>query len=194
MAERCVRIWLGCGSRYSYLAATQVAGLEARTGWRFDPWPVASPDLIRAAYGGKSPFVAPTPGTVYDPAWRDEDAARWAAFYGVPYHAPTVAPEDARALACLCWRAEGAQARWALVHAIYDALFAHRQTVAEVLEAQVDRAGLVPAEAGQARHQAAMAEAQALGIFGVPTVDTGDALFWGNDRLVLVEHHLKGKA
>ncbi|MBV1920349.1 MAG: DsbA family protein [Pseudomonadales bacterium] len=30
----------------------------------------------------------------------------------------------------------------------------------------------------------------AIGLFGVPTFVVGDQLFWGNDRLELLRHHL----
>jgi 2-hydroxychromene-2-carboxylate isomerase len=30
-----------------------------------------------------------------------------------------------------------------------------------------------------------------LGVFGVPTFITAGELFWGNDRLVLLQHHLR---
>ena len=33
-------------------------------------------------------------------------------------------------------------------------------------------------------------EAVAKGVFGVPTFVLGDRLFWGNDRLILLEHAL----
>ncbi len=33
-------------------------------------------------------------------------------------------------------------------------------------------------------------EAHSLGTFGVPTFVVGNRIFWDNDRLVLVRHHL----
>jgi 2-hydroxychromene-2-carboxylate isomerase len=33
-------------------------------------------------------------------------------------------------------------------------------------------------------------EAVARGLFGVPTIDTGTKLYWGNDRLELLDIHL----
>jgi 2-hydroxychromene-2-carboxylate isomerase len=37
---------------------------------------------------------------------------------------------------------------------------------------------------------ATLAEALAAGVFGVPSFVVGDRLFWGNDRLPLLRHHL----
>ncbi|MCH6588664.1 MAG: DsbA family protein, partial [Proteobacteria bacterium] len=40
-------------------------------------------------------------------------------------------------------------------------------------------------------HEATLQEAHRRGAFGVPTFFVGDHLFWGNDRLVLIEHFIK---
>ncbi len=37
-------------------------------------------------------------------------------------------------------------------------------------------------------------EAFERGAFGVPTFFAGDRMFWGNDRLVLLRHHLSGRS
>ena len=46
----------------------------------------------------------------------------------------------------------------------------------------------------QARHDSLLDEAAARGAFGVPTFFLGERMFWGNDRLVLLEAALGGKA
>ena len=38
--------------------------------------------------------------------------------------------------------------------------------------------------------QAATQEALRRGAFGVPTFFVGERMYWGNDRLVLLQHHL----
>ncbi len=42
----------------------------------------------------------------------------------------------------------------------------------------------------KARLAANNAEAIARGVFGVPTIDTGEKLYFGNDRLDLLDRHL----
>ena len=42
------------------------------------------------------------------------------------------------------------------------------------------------------RIEANTKEAIARGVFGVPTVDTGTKLYFGNDRLDLLDRHLSG--
>ena len=44
------------------------------------------------------------------------------------------------------------------------------------------------------RHEGLLDEARARGAFGVPTFFLGEQMFWGNDRLVLLEAALGGKA
>ena len=36
--------------------------------------------------------------------------------------------------------------------------------------------------------------AHSAGAFGVPTFVVGDEVFWGNDRVVLLRHHLEKEA
>ena len=46
--------------------------------------------------------------------------------------------------------------------------------------------------ATRARHEALLDEARARGAFGVPTFFVGERMFWGNDRLMLLEAALGG--
>ncbi len=46
----------------------------------------------------------------------------------------------------------------------------------------------------RARHDSLLDEAAARGAFGVPTFFLGERMFWGNDRLMLLEAALGGKA
>ncbi len=168
---------LGLGSRYSYLAATQIPALEEEFGFEFDIWPMHSPDLIGRAHGGASPFEADQLRGQYDLAYRVQDAQRWAAYYGVPYNPPDV-PLEMRALAEACWAMEPA-ARRAKVFAIYDRVFVqgHLPTAPRKRDADA--------------HDAAIRAALDLGVFGVPSFVVDDAVFWGNDRLNLLRAHMQ---
>ena len=49
-------------------------------------------------------------------------------------------------------------------------------------------------DAGTARrHEQNISEAIAAGVFGVPSFVTDGQMFWGNDRLMLLRHHLGAK-
>ena len=58
---------------------------------------------------------------------------------------------------------------------------------AEHLEKARDLRALLDA----VREAQTLQEALARGVFGVPTCLLGDRLFWGNDRLALLEHALR---
>ena len=59
------------------------------------------------------------------------------------------------------------------------------------LDAKAFQLALQAAET-RVRHDCLLDEAKARGAFGVPTFFLGDGLFWGNDRLVLLEAALSG--
>jgi 2-hydroxychromene-2-carboxylate isomerase len=42
----------------------------------------------------------------------------------------------------------------------------------------------------QARHHATLEAALSVGVFGVPSFVIAGEVFWGNDRIVLLRHHL----
>lgn len=195
-----VRAYLGLGSRYSYLASTQLAKIETQTGAAFEWIPLNSARLIREANGGVSPFDGKPPLGQYDPAFRDRDAKRWAGHYGVPYRAPDLSglPPDALALACWC-AADGA-ARRALMTTLYALVFgtgakpgmdALEEIAARYGVAAGDIAGALAGGAASARHDAAIAGALREGVFGVPAFVAGGETFWGNDRLPLLLDHLR---
>lgn len=194
-----VKAYLGLGSRYSYLASTQLDRIAERAGATFEWIPVNSVELIRRARPDGSPFDQPSPGGQYSATFRDEDAKRWAAHYGVAYHSPRISSLPSEALACACWCLEDDQARRAFMQALYDAIFVQGRVMdMDRLSSLAGDFG-VSAEAlqlavrgGQAseRHANALERALASGAFGVPTFVVGEALFWGNDRLPLLEDYL----
>ncbi|HYQ84303.1 MAG TPA: hypothetical protein VEP28_09920, partial [Rubrobacter sp.] len=88
-ARKTVRFYYSVGSRYSYLASTQMAKLERETGCEVVWRPLYSVDL----YGlrGASPFEGEPVSGQYDWDYRRRDAERWADHYGVP---PTRSREE----------------------------------------------------------------------------------------------------
>ena len=87
-----VDFYYSIGSRYSYLAQSQVTALERDFGVAVRWFPLRSGELMRAT--GRMPFEGPAASTQYVPAYRSQDAARWAAFYGIPYREPDWARID----------------------------------------------------------------------------------------------------
>jgi 2-hydroxychromene-2-carboxylate isomerase len=189
---RCVAI-LGLGSRYSYLAATQLPVLEEEFGVAFDWWPIHSPDLIRKGHGGVSPFDAPRRSGQYDPAYRDTDARRWASLYNVPYTPPPPELLELRSMAEACWAYSDPAKRRQAAKSVFTAIFARGEVPGPELLTQFT-AELGPTDqTGGVAHAEAIEASLAAGAFGVPTFLIGDDLFWGNDRLALVRQALSAQ-
>jgi 2-hydroxychromene-2-carboxylate isomerase len=193
-----VRFYFGLGSRYSYLAATQLERLAADTGAVIIWCPLYSADLFAAR--GADPFLGPPVSGQYDWAWRRADAAAWADYYGVPFREPGDLRCDYRRLALACTAAArlGAGERFsrALFEAVFvtgtsprdDSMLLRIATASGLAESAFAEALTAPATV-QAQ-AATLAEALAAGVFGVPSFVVGGRLFWGNDRLPLLRHHL----
>jgi 2-hydroxychromene-2-carboxylate isomerase len=194
MTTRYVDFYFGPGSRYSYLASTQLDGIAARTGAHFRWRPTFSPDLMRAA---GLPTLADRPQTgQYDRTYRDRDTLRWAALYGVAFSDPDVDFEQWRRISHALVAAGDLVE--ALARIFFIASFAQGDPPRDddALARLAARVGIddllarLDAPDIEARAGAIVEEAVAAGAFGVPSFVADGALFWGNDRLVLLEHHL----
>jgi len=81
-----IDFYLGVGSRYSYLAASQVERIEASYGCRFVWKPIASGALMDRR--GGNPFRAAPVSGQYDWGYGEYDTRCWASFYGIPFREP----------------------------------------------------------------------------------------------------------
>jgi 2-hydroxychromene-2-carboxylate isomerase len=194
-----VDFYFGIGSRYSYLAAARIPALEAETGARVTWRAVYSRELIRRA--GADPFAGPNLRGQYDPAYRTRDARRWAGFLGIPYVEPDFAALDSKPLALWSTAAELAGRGAAFGAAILGAVFgrdavprsqADLTTIANEAGLSAEHvAQLVESGAAAEAHEQSIEDALSAGAFGVPTFVTDDGeLFWGQDRVPLLAHHL----
>lgn len=198
-----VDFYFGTASRYSYLAAVRIPALQKETGavvrWRA----VYSPDLIKRA--GNDAFSVTKPLGQYDPAYRSRDAQRWASFLGVPYVEPDLAGFDSLPLAL--WSVAAALLGNGAVFggAVLDAVFGRGappcsrtelEELARKAGSSAERiADLVATGAAEEAHEQNIRDALAAGAFGVPTFVTDDGeLFWGQDRVPLLAHHLARRA
>ena len=188
-AMREIELFFDIGSSYSYLAATQMAGVVKRTGvpvrWR--------PFLLGAVFkatGNDSPIRIPAKAR-----WLMADMAMWAKHYGIPFKLPSRFPVNTlrtqRALAAVERRAPDQVATVAL--ALYDAFWGADQDVtsdAVLAAAGVDVAAVELPETKE-HLRATTDEAIRRGAFGAPAMFVGDTLFWGNDRIPLLEEFLR---
>jgi 2-hydroxychromene-2-carboxylate isomerase len=193
-----VDFFFGPGSRYSYLAATQLKSITERTGARFRWRALFSGDLIEHT-SQANPFSAGLVRGQYTPEYRTRDVARWAAHYRVPYTEPCFEDTDWRAVALWCAGAEllgEGYGAW-----ILNSVFAKGLPPQDLndLRAGAEAAGIDPialtqiVENGKAaeRYAANLNSAIEANAFGVPTFIAADGeLFWGQDRLPLLCDHL----
>jgi len=194
-----VEFYFGLGSRYSYLAASQLGALAAATGAAFDWLPVDSAKLIEAR--GDNPFKAGKAAGQYDWDYRRRDAEAWAEYYGIAFREPhgrLALDPELLSRAAVTARRLGAVEGYA--RALFAAIFVEERTridgavCAELAErAGLDRARFeaeLDSRASRAEQERILRQALARGAFGVPTFIADGRLFWGNDRLVLLRHHL----
>lgn len=182
-----VDFFLGLGSRYSYLAATQVPAIARETGARFVWRPLDSRALIARA--GPDPFMATARRGQYDPVYRTADAQRWARYYGVAYREPDWSSIDWRLLALAGVAAGMLNVAERFAQAAYALCFerACRTVSKDILAMLAVEAGasvsrflaLLQSDAVQARHEETIAAALSAGAFGVPSFVVDGALFWG---------------
>ncbi|MBK9035727.1 MAG: 2-hydroxychromene-2-carboxylate isomerase [Myxococcales bacterium] len=197
MTAREIEFFFDIGSSYSYLAATQMAAVAARTGVpvRFRPFLLGG--VFKAA-GNDLPIRVPAKAR-----WMVHDMTLWAHHYGVPFRVPSRFPmitlRTQRALAA-AERLAGASALPAFALALFRAYWAEDQDVTTdpVIAAAAGAAGLdadailaaIDAPETKELLRATTDEAVRRGAFGAPAMFVGDLLFWGNDRLPLLEQHL----
>ncbi len=197
-----VDFYYGLGSRYSYLASTRLAQLEAETGCRVCWRPLYSADLFAAR--SADPFRGRPVSGQYDRAWRRFDAECWADYYGVPFREP----EDVRfepgrlALAATAAGRLGAVERFS--RRLFQAIFvdgnsslddaALRRFAGEVGLDPAGFAAVLDEPATAAALEATVAAALAAGVFGVPSFVLDGQAYFGNDRLPIVRHRLRRTA
>lgn len=198
-ACKTVRFYYSVGSRYSYLASTQMAKLQRQTGCEVVWRPLHSVDLY--ALRGASPFEGRPVSGQYDWDYRRLDAERWADYYGVPYEEPRGAVDfDPRLLARACVAADTLGAVRPYSGSLFSAIFV--ESLPEIgTEQCVERAETLGLPGGDfARELGSLGmerrltetaeEASSAGAFGVPTFVVDGRTFWGNDRLVLLRHYI----
>ena len=196
-----VDAYLGLGSRYSYLASTQLDRLAQDTGASFNWIPIFSEEL-RAP--DRDPFKGPPISGQYEWFYRRQDAEAWADYYGVPFREPMGRLNvDSRLLVRAALAAGELKKRVPMMKRLFAAVFVEDRAEIDAaaciecaVEIGIERNAFRNAlqnPAIEADRFAILERAQERGVFGVPYFLTGGRSFFGNDRLVLLAHHLKRK-
>lgn len=206
-SPRTLHFWYDFSSPFAYLASTQIEALAARTGARL----VWQPMLLGALF--KSKEIATPNVPLFDMpaskrAYTYRDLDHWASYWGVPFRFASRFPvrtvtalrlallagdriaELSRALFRALWVEDGDLDD---VHTLSEILRRHGFDAEDMLSRAQDPA-IKQALVRQTAH------ALAAGVYGAPTVIVeraqgaarGDLLFWGQDRLNLVEAAANG--
>jgi 2-hydroxychromene-2-carboxylate isomerase len=150
---------------------------------------------------GLDPFAGEPVSGQYNWVYRERDARRWADYCGIPFREPPRHDLDfqllARAATAAAHLGRAAEYGWRLCATVYGSGVWPVDERACVHIAE--ELGLAAADFRAVLHAASTArtlastaeEACHRGAFGVPTFFYGSEMFWGNDRLVILEHFLQ---
>jgi 2-hydroxychromene-2-carboxylate isomerase len=191
-----IEFFYDIGSPYSYLCATQIEGV-ARKHERTVHWRPMLLGAVFKATGNDMPARIPAKAK-----WMLTDLTLWAKHYGVPFSFPALFPANTvRAMRACVFADQHGKARQISL-ALFEGYWARGVDPSSVegLQQAAAAAGLVPAEVLAAIEtqpikdalRASTDAAIARGVFGAPAMVVGDHLFWGNDRLPLLDRVLAG--
>jgi 2-hydroxychromene-2-carboxylate isomerase len=182
-------------SPFAYLGATQVASLALRTGAKVVWHPLLLGGLFRSL------GTADVPLANFSPAkqrYYGQDLDRWAAYWGVPFRFPSRFPTASlRAMRVYVALPEALRDRYR--DAVFRAYWADDRDITDdaVLTSCIGDEAAAREALARATSDDVKAElrreteqAAARGVFGVPTFIVENDLFWGQDRLGLVEDAL----
>ena len=191
--------WFDVHSPWVYLAAPRIGPIARKHGLNIVWRPLHLPRLLDQI-GGVKPLEA-TPARV---AWFKQDIADFAELQNMPLSPhPHYPLRNSRALRACAYAADEGKAE-AFVIRITRAYWAEHGDITDLdalarwgTECELDGEAVKAAAVSETCKQRVddnTAAAIARGVFGVPTVDTGTKLYFGNDRLDLLDRHLARQA
>lgn len=184
------------GSPYSYLCATQIDGVAAKHG-REVRWKPMLLGAVFKATGNDMPARVPAKAK-----WMLQDLDLWAKNYGVPFAFPPLFPANTvRAMRACVAASERGKGR-ALSLGLFEAYWSRgldpsseegiRQAAAVAGLSGDELLAAVESQAIKDGLRRTTDEAISRGVFGAPAIVVGEQLFWGNDRLPLLDRMLAG--
>jgi 2-hydroxychromene-2-carboxylate isomerase len=198
-APKVLDVYWDFSSPFAYLGAVQAEEVARRTGARIAWHPLLLGGLF------KSIGTAEVPLATFSAAKQRyilKDLERWAAYIGVPFRFPSRFPANSlRALRV--YLALPDERRGAYRDAVFRACWAEDRDISDdavlascIGDADVARDALAKANGDDVKKELRRVteHAAAQNVFGVPTFVAGGEMFWGQDRLDLVEETLLSRA
>jgi 2-hydroxychromene-2-carboxylate isomerase len=196
-AQKELEVFWDFSSPFAYLGATQVEALAKRTGAKVKWTPILLGGLFKSLGGPEVP-LATFPASKQ--RWVAKDLERWAKYWDVPYKFPSRFPTiSLKALRLYLALPESHKSRYREnVFRVYwseDKDITDEAVLVECVgDAEVAAAAVAKMNSDEIKSELRMSTERAakLGVFGVPTFAVGGELYWGQDRLALVEDALRG--
>jgi 2-hydroxychromene-2-carboxylate isomerase len=192
-----LHVYWDFSSPFAYLGSTQVEAMVARTSANVVWHPILLGGLFRSIGAPEVPLATFSPAKQ---GYLLKDLERWAQFWRVPFRFPTRFPTNSlKALRVYFALGEEHRARYR--DAVFRACWADDRDITDdavlaecVGDEAAARDAFARANSDEVKSslRASTDEAAKHGIFGVPTFRVGEELFWGQDRLDLVEDALLG--
>lgn len=184
--KKVVEFYYDVVSPYTYLAATQIDKLEPHAEVKWVPFLLGG--VFKLA-GNVMPAANPAKGNYM---W--QDLQNMASYFGVPMQMPKQFPINSlQAMRALCALEGQAQKDAAL--ALFNAFWVEGKDISDVVVLTEILGSEVVARASDEQVKnilkANTEAAASRGAFGAPTFFLGDEMFFGCDRLVVIEHKLK---
>lgn len=197
MPSTTIRFYFDYESPNAYLAWTQLPKLAQRYGFTVDPVPILYAALLDA-HGQLGPGEFPAKGR-----WMSKNLARKAILLGVPLNPPAFLPFNPLLALRTTLLPSESRERDALIDALFQAVWVRGLHVSDtaVVEGVANEIGLpgaalvAKAQMPEIKNQLRLQTDEAIsrGVFGVPSMEVGDELFWGYDDFPYLELFLAGK-
>src|SRR5262249_3260518 len=181
----------------AYLAWTQLPKLAQRYGFTIDPVPILYAALLDA-HGQLGPGESPAKGR-----WMSKNLARKAILLGVPLNPPAFLPFNPLLALRTTLLLSKTPEQDALIDALFQAVWVRglhvsEASVVEGVANEIDLPGaalVARAQMPELKNQLRLHTDEAIsrGVFGVPSMEVGDELFWGYDDFPYLELFLAGK-
>ena len=193
--SKTIEVYFSFSSPFFYLAKTQLPGLIKRYQCEINYYPI---DLRMLWKEIENPGPAQIPSKL---KYLIKDINDWVKYYGVTFKMPSRFPMDNRPPSAAALAAKKAGKFVEFIDGVLEAYYVKDLDIAsgEVLGEiaaglGLDREKIVGAiEDSEINKEidALTEKAIAKGVFGVPTFFVGDDMYWGSDRLILLEEALK---